>query len=358
MLGARAKYAAHRTTTITPPVTRPPAATYAMLFIDNRGITDPRVNLALEEYCLLNADISERYLLFYVNEPAVIIGKHQNTIEEIDPDFIRDRAIHVVRRISGGGAVYHDQGNLNFSFITRYAPEHFNNYRMFTEPLVRALRALGVPAEMSGRNDLVAGGRKISGNAQVVRGERMFSHGTLLFDSNLDDVTRALRPKAGKVESKGIQSIRSRVANISEFLAEPLSVDAFRRHLLEHIFPGTATPPTLELTPTDWARVHELANTKYATWEWNYGHSPAFNLRRAKRFPIGEVDVLLDVHDGMIRGVRFFGDFFAQRDISDLELALLGTRYAPAELEAALTEADVSSYLAGVTNRDLLKLIY
>jgi lipoate-protein ligase A len=329
-----------------------------MLFIDNRGITDPRINLALEEYCLLHADIDERYLLFYVNEPAVIIGKHQNTIEEIDSDFIRERGIHVVRRISGGGAVYHDLGNLNFSMITRYAPAHFNNYAMFTDPLVRALRDLGVPAELTGRNDIVAGGRKISGNAQVVRGERMFSHGTLLLDSNLDDVTRALRPKAGKVESKGIQSIRSRVANISEFLAEPLSIDAFRRHLLDRIFPDAGGPPMLELTPSDWEQVHALAQSKYSTWEWNYGQSPAFNLRRAKRFPIGEVDVLLDVHDGMIRGVRFFGDFFAQREIGELESALLGVRYAPADLDAALTAADVPSYLAGVSAGELLELIY
>jgi len=329
-----------------------------MLFIDNRGITDPRTNLALEEYCLLNADINERYLLFYVNEPAVIIGKHQNTIEEIDPDFIRERGIHVVRRISGGGAVYHDLGNLNFSMITRYAPAHFNNYAMFTDPLVRALRDLGVPAELTGRNDIAAGGRKISGNAQVVRGERMFSHGTLLLDSNLDDVTRALRPKAGKVESKGIQSIRSRVANISEFLSAPLTIDEFRRHLLERIFPDAGGPPTLELTPAEWEQVHALAESKYGTWEWNYGESPAFNLRRTKRFPIGEVDVLLDVHEGVIRGVRFYGDFFAQREISDLAAALTGVRYARPELEAALTAADVPSYLAGVSAGELLELIY
>src|SRR6185437_10719137 len=189
-----------------------------MLFVDNRDVTDARLNLALEEHVLRNRVEDDDLLLFYVNAPAIIIGRNQNTIEEIDPDVVAARGIRVVRRISGGGAVYHDLGNLNFSFMTRDVSGRFNRYDRFNGPVVDVLRDLGVPAELSGRNDILAGGRKISGNAQFATADRMFSHGTLLFDSNLDDVTAALRPRPGKVESKGVKSIRSRVANISEFL--------------------------------------------------------------------------------------------------------------------------------------------
>ncbi|MGH7625746.1 MAG: lipoate--protein ligase [Gemmatimonadaceae bacterium] len=329
-----------------------------MLFLSNLDSTDAAANLALEEYCLLNVDIGETYLLFYVNSPAVIIGKHQNTAEEIDTDFIRDHNVQIVRRISGGGAVYHDLGNLNFSVITRYSPQRFNNYREFTGPVVSALRELGVPAETTGRNDIVVDGRKISGNAQVVRGERMFSHGTLLLDSNLDDVTRALRPKSGKVESKGIQSIRSRVANISEYLKQPLAMEDFRAALLAHLFPGSPTPPMYDLTDAQRREARALADSKYRTWEWNYGESPPFNLQRTRRFPIGEVDVRLQVEDGIIQSARFTGDFFSEREMSELEDRLHGIRYDSAPLSAALASADAPSYLAGVSVEELVRLMY
>ncbi|MEC2078558.1 lipoate--protein ligase, partial [Metabacillus fastidiosus] len=198
-----------------------------MLFIDNEGITDPRINLAIEEYCLKNLDPNETYLLFYINEPSIIIGKNQNTIEEINTDYVEKESIHVVRRLSGGGAVYHDLGNLNFSFITKDDGDSFHNFRKFTEPVVKALQKLGVNAELSGRNDLVAEGRKISGNAQFATRGRMFSHGTLLFDSEIDHVVSALKVRKDKIESKGIKSIRSRVANISEFLKEEITIEQF-----------------------------------------------------------------------------------------------------------------------------------
>jgi len=263
----------------------------------------------------------------------------------------------VVRRISGGGAVYHDLGNLSFSFITRYTPKRFNNYAEFTGPVVEALRELGVDAERTGRNDIVVGGRKVSGNAQVVRGERMFSHGTLLLDSNLDDVTHALKPKPGKVESKGIQSVRSRVANISEFLPAPLPMADFRAALLAHLFPGGSVPAH-EFSADDRSRIEELANTKYRTWDWNYGESPPFNLQRTRRFPSGEVDIRLYVEDGFIKSVKFFGDFFSSRELADLERCLTGVRYRLDDLAVALGRCEAGSFVSGVSESDLLSLIY
>ena len=268
-----------------------------MLFIDNRGITDARVNLALEEYVLRHKPTDEDCLLFYVNAAAIIIGRNQNTIEEINPGVVARRGITVVRRISGGGAVYHDLGNLNFSFITPLVQGRFNRYDYFTKPVIETLESLGVPAELGGRNDILAGGRKISGNAQFATPTRMFSHGTLLFDANLDDVTAALNPKPGKVESKGVKSIRSRVANISEFLAEPMTVDELRERILETIF-GTrdrARIPQVELTNADWAAVRELVERKYGAWSLNYGENPDYNVQRARRFPAGEIDARIDV---------------------------------------------------------------
>lgn len=168
-----------------------------MLFIDNKGITDPRINLAIEEYALKNLDINETYLLFYINEPSIIIGKNQNTIEEINTKYVEENGIHIVRRLSGGGAVYHDLGNLNFSFITKDDGDSFHNFLKFTEPVTAALKNLGVNAELSGRNDIVVEGRKISGNAQFSTKGRMFSHGTLLFDSEIESVVSALKCKKG-----------------------------------------------------------------------------------------------------------------------------------------------------------------
>ena len=329
-----------------------------MRFLDNGGSTDPTLNLALEEHALLTLDMSDSYLLFYVNRPSIIIGKHQNTIEEIDADFVHEHGITVVRRISGGGAVYHDLGNLSFSFITRYTPQRFNNYAEFTGPVVEALRELGVAAERTGRNDIVVEGRKVSGNAQVVRGDRMFSHGTLLLSSNLDDVSRALKPKPGKVESKGIQSVRSRVANISEFLSAPLAMDDFRGRLLAHLFPGGGPPPTHDFSDEDRRRIEALADSKYRTWDWNYGESPPFNLQRTRRFATGEVDVRCFVEDGIIKSIRFYGDFFSSREMAELERCLTGSRYRRDDVASALERCEAGSFVSGVSEYDLLSLIY
>ncbi|HEX5579976.1 MAG TPA: lipoate--protein ligase [Gemmatimonadaceae bacterium] len=330
-----------------------------MLFIDNRGITDARVNLALEEHVFRTKPSDDDALLFYVNAPSIIIGRNQNTIEEIAPDVVAERDIRVVRRVSGGGAVYHDLGNLNFSVMTPEVTGRFNRYDHFTKPVIEVLREMGVPAELSGRNDILAGGRKISGNAQFATSTRMFSHGTLLFDSNLDDVTAALRPKAGKVESKGVKSIRSRVANISEFLDEPITVVELRERIIERIF-GTrdrAAIPTIELTDDDWAAVHELVERKYGAWSWNYGENPACNVQRAHRFPAGEIDVRLDVQQGRIAGIRIFGDFMGQRDVSSLESRLTGVLYDADAITAALEGVAMRDYFGDVGDAEVLELI-
>lgn len=334
-----------------------------MLFIDNRGVLDARRNLALEEYVLRHKPTAEDCLLFYVNAPAIIIGRNQNTIEEIDPAVVAERGITVVRRLSGGGAVYHDLGNLNFSFITPAAPERFNRYDAFLRPVLDVLRAFGLDAELGGRNDITVDGRKVSGNAQFTTTRRMFSHGTLLVDADLDTVTAALRPKPGKVESKGVKSIRGRVANIAELVAERggprVTVDGLRDALMERLF-GThdvARVPQVEMTAEDWRAVEVLAVEKYGSWTWTYGEDPPSDVQRARRFAAGELDVRLAVAGGRITAARVYGDFQGPEDVRGFEDRLVGVAYDRASVGRVLDGVDVTAYFGAVSTAEVLDVV-
>ncbi|MFA5010462.1 MAG: lipoate--protein ligase [Ignavibacteria bacterium] len=319
---------------------------------------DPTVNLALEEYCVRNLDVeNEIYMLFYINEPSIIIGKHQNTIEEINKKYVDDKGIKIVRRISGGGAVYHDFGNLNFSFITKYSPEFFHNFEKFTKPVVETLREMGVDAELGGRNDIVAGGKKISGNAQFTNLKSMFSHGTLLFNSNLDDVVQALNVKADKIESKGIKSIRSRVANISEFLDESMTINEFKERITNSIFKEYESLPLYILTEKEWEHVHKLSEQRYKTWEWNFGRSPEFNIQKVNRFDFGQIDVRIFVKDGEIQNIKFYGDFLGYGDSEDIENKLAGILFKDEDVESALKNMDLKYYFGNIELKDFVKFI-
>ncbi|UJF36010.1 lipoate--protein ligase [Paenibacillus hexagrammi] len=330
-----------------------------MLFIDNEGITDPRINLAIEEYALRNLPADESYLLFYINEPSIIIGKNQNTIEEINPEYVKQQGLHVVRRLSGGGAVYHDLGNLNFSFITKDDGNSFHNFQKFTEPVVEALRKMGVEAALTGRNDIQVGERKISGNAQFATKGRMFSHGTLLFDSEIESVVSALKVKADKIQSKGIKSIRSRVANISEFLDTPISIAEFRSKLLESIFGvNESEVPRYNLTDEDWENINELSMERYQNWDWNYGKSPKSSIQHSKRFEgVGSIDVRIELVEGTIAHLKIYGDFFGTKDVHELEQKLVGCRYEEQALQERLKDVELKEYFGALDKSDFLTLL-
>ncbi|WP_339228816.1 lipoate--protein ligase [Oceanobacillus sp. FSL K6-2867] len=331
-----------------------------MKFINNNGITDPMVNLAIEEYVLENFGEKDTYLLFYVNKPSIIIGRNQNTIEEINTDYVDDKGIKVVRRLSGGGAVYHDEQNLNFSFITKDDGNSFQNFAKFTKPMVDALNKLGVPAEMQGRNDLAVEGRKISGNAMFSTKGRMFSHGTLMLDSELEELTKALKVKKIKIESKGIKSIRSRVANIAEYLDEPITMNQFKEIILKNVFDveDTNDVPQYILTEEDWEKIYEISKKRYQQWEWNFGKSPAFNVQETYKFDAGLVDVRLDVKKGIIENCKIYGDFFGVGNVKELEDKLKGVRHERRAIEAALEDFDVSHYLGRISKEDFINLLY
>lgn len=330
-----------------------------MKFIDNQGITDPRINLAIEEFVLKHLPMDgDSYLLFYINEPSIIIGRNQNTIEEINIDYVKEQDIKVVRRLSGGGAVYHDTGNLNFSFLTKDDGESFHNFRKFTQPVIDTLQSLGVDAELSGRNDIQVGERKISGNAQFSTRGRMFSHGTLLFDSHMEHVASALKVKQIKIESKSTKSVRARVANIVEFMNEPMTIEEFRATLLRHIFGMEPDQvPQYKLTEADWAKIKEISEERYMNWDWNYGHSPKFNVQNAKKFPGGIIDVRLDVKDGRIENAKIYGDFFGIGEVTDVEAMLTGIRFQEQAVREALAELDMKHYFGNVEKGDFIQLL-
>lgn len=329
-----------------------------MILINNEGVNDPQINLALEEYVLRNFPAGTDYLLFYINEPSIIIGRNQNTLEEINLDFIENKALKVVRRMSGGGTVYHDFGNLNFSFITDHDVKSLNNFKKFTQPVINVLNKIGVPAELKGRNDIVVNDKKISGNAQFSTGKRMFSHGTLLVNSELEEVVKALNVKMSKIQSKGHKSVRSRVANIREFLDRDLNIDEFKGLIIEELHEDRDDFSTYSLTAEDWNAIYKLKDEKYGTWDWNFGNSPKFNIQRIRRFPIGEIDLRIFVEKGHITNFKIYGDFLGMEPVEALENLLIGTRYDREEISRILAPIPIENYFGPILKQEYLELIY
>ena len=334
-----------------------------MLFVPNEN-NDPRINLAIEIFLLQEMKVDEPILLFYINEPSIIIGRNQNTIEEINKDYVDAHGIHVVRRFSGGGAVYHDFGNLNFSFIMPDDGNSFRDFEKLTKPIVQALHEMGVEgAQLKGRNDLVIDDMKFSGNAMYATNGRMFAHGTIMFDSDINEVVNALKVRKDKIESKGIKSIRSRVTNIKPFLPkdkQDMTTEAFREEILLKIFGVDSVDQvkTYTLTEEDWVKINEISDKYYRNLDWNYGKSPAFDIERRKRFPIGSIEVRFNVQEGKITEAKIYGDFFGLGDIADVEQAFIGTRYDKSALKDVIDQIDVKKYFGNITPEDLLELVY
>jgi len=325
-----------------------------MLYIRNDSVS-PYYNLALEEYVLKNLGQEESFILLWQNEPSVIIGRFQNTIAEINTEYIEKNGINVVRRITGGGAVYHDLGNLNFSFIVSGSQRNID-FRRFTEPVVKALAKMGVKAEHTGRNDITIDGKKFSGNAQYHYRDRILHHGTLLFNSRLENVQQALNVKPSKIETKGIKSVRSRVTNIIDYLENKISIYEFRDLLLTYLFDEKPIRE-YKLTEEDQAGIKKLMQDKYLTWEWNYGSSPAFNLTKSERFACGEIEVRLNVNKGLIEACKIYGDFFSNEDIDELAAKFVGVRYKKEDLAALLEDIELNKYFGSLSQQEFLQLL-
>ena len=348
-----------------------------LIYIENIS-TDPHYNLAFEEYVFQNlADEVQQaegedgaatgapdaeaaavpVLLLWQNSPSVIIGKYQNAIEEINYDYIQAHGIDVVRRNTGGGAVYHDLGNLNYSFIIPNAKTKID-FGTFTTPLVKALRAYGIPAEQTGRNDILVDGKKFSGNAQQFSKQKLLHHGTIMFDVDTDAVAKALRVKPGKFKSKATKSVRSRVTNLRPYFAAgaPQDAAAFKTLLLEW-FRSEYDLIETALNSTQRDEIAALKAQKYDTYDWNFGRSPKADVVRGDFFRCGYVEFHFRIVGHKIQKVQIIGDFFPVRDIEEFEKALEGCDYTRDALAEVLGAADLPAYLGDVTAEELLDVI-
>ena len=308
-----------------------------MIYIPNIN-HDPARNLAMEEFILTSSGIPEPVLFFYVNAPSIIIGRHQNTIDEINTEYVREHQIQIVRRCSGGGAVYHDLGNLNYSLIQPGDSKAIGDFSVLLTPILDALHHLGLPAELSGRNDLLINGAKFSGNAYYHNRFGSVTHGTLLFDSDLSILSQALRPDPEKLKSKGVQSIRSRVCCIKPYLPQIHNTEELKQAILADF--SARTPVTTRIfNENELYKIEEIVNNRYRNDSWTFGESPAFNVRCRLYHPGGMIDFRADTREGIIHAARFFGDFFSIGEISDLEKALVSLPWNKEQLSNALSAA-------------------
>ena len=317
--------------------------------------TDPAFNLAAEEWLLRTT--GDDVFMLWRNAPAVIVGRNQNTRAQIDEDFVRSRSIPVVRRLSGGGAVFHDLGNVNFTFLSLGNAGRDIDFRRFTAPIIDALAAMGVACAFEGRNDLAIDGKKISGNAQFLWRDRVLHHGTLLFAARMADLSGALRVDPAKYRDKAVKSVQKRVTNIASHLPTPMEPEEFMGRLMAHVS-GGRTRAGLGLLPAETAAVDLLAERKYRNWQWNYGHSPAYAFQKTSRTPGGVVEAHLDVDKGVIVAIRLLGDFFGRRDVAELETRLAGCPHDRDALLDRLAGLPLGDYLLGVEAGDLVACLF
>lgn len=319
---------------------------------------NPYFNLALEEYLMKQAALDTDKLILWQNAPTIVIGKHQNALAEINYPYAQDNNIQVVRRLTGGGAVYHDLGNLNFTFLINQDNFVAADFSVFAEPIIYCLNTLGVRAEFNGRNDIVVDYKKFSGNAQYYYKNTLLHHGTILFDSDLSVLGQALKPKK-KYAGRAIKSVQSLVTNIKLYLPDDMSISTFKQLLARSIFAYHNRPyQEYELTAKDINAVNKLMTDKYSTWAWNYGSAPAFTYQKELNFAGGRLTFNFNISRGLIRECKFYGDFFEQQPVQELEAVFTGRRYEDANLRSMLEKVDVSQYISGLTSEELMRCLF
>ncbi len=326
-----------------------------MLEIINKS-NDPYFNLALEEYAAKNIAVSSLFIIWQ-NSPVVVIGKNQNALEEVNREFLNQAGIALVRRISGGGAVYHDLGNLNFTFVAPSRPGVSFDFERFTLPIIKTLDKIGIKAQHNGRNDITIDGKKFSGNAQFRHRDRVMHHGTLLFNVNLENMVRALNVSEEKMVSKGVKSVRSRVTNISEHLTGALNIEEFKELLVQNLKKEADIKETYTLTAADLEKITGLCHQKYQSWDWNIGESPDYNIKKQKRFEWGSIEVRLKVTEGIIKNCKIFGDFFALQDMDLLEKQFKEVPYTLNGLESLFNNVNLNDYLPNANRDEIIQLL-
>ena len=299
-----------------------------MLYIKSDSC-DANFNFALENYAMNELDIADGYFIFWRTEPTLMIGSYQNPYQEINMEYAKANNVNIVRRITGGGTIYTDMNGWQFSFILKGEKKDKKiDFAKYTKPIIEALASLGVEAYQSGRNDLLIDGKKISGNAQYHDKKVSLHHGSLLFETDIEAMVRALNADDEKIISKGIKSIKQRVTNVADYVNPRITSEQFRDKMLEYLLRDMQT---YTLTDEDIKRVNEIKQNKFDTWEWNMGRTPKFNITESKRFEGGKLEACIFVEKGIIENIEFYGDFFAAKDIDALKEALKGTEYKKEE---------------------------
>jgi lipoate-protein ligase A len=316
---------------------------------------NPYFNIASEEYFIKNFD--EDIFLLYRNDNTIVVGKHQNTISEINADYVERKGIDVVRRQSGGGAVFHDLGNLNFCFIKNMTETVVADFKSFTEPILEVLRELEVNAKFEGRNDLTIDGKKFSGNAEYIDKEnnRVLHHGTLLFTSEMKDLSQALKVNPLKFKDKAVKSVRSRVTNISSHLKKVLSLEDFTEKIIKHVTKDIPESKIYTLTDDDRKNIQKLADEKYSSWDWVYGKNAKYDFEKLFKTTGGTIEVHFNVREGIITDAKIFGDFFGENPIIELEKTLIGAKHNFDDMESVLEKIDFEKYIKNTTVEEFVR---
>ena len=318
---------------------------------------NPVYNVALEAYAFRELLAEDELFILWINEPTIVIGKHQNAIEEINKTYTDEHGIHVVRRLSGGGAVYHDLNNLNYTIISNKSQEGTFDFKTFSQPVIETLADLGVTATFTGRNDLEIDGKKFCGNAQAYYKGRMMHHGCLLFDVDMTVLGNALQVSKDKIESKGVKSVRARVTNILDELPEKMTVEAFSNQLLNKMKESYPDMTEYVFSDDDLKNIQALADQQFGTWDWTYGEAPEYTIKRSVRYPAGKITTYANVEKSVIKGMKLYGDFFGIKDVADIEQALIGLRYEYPDVLAKLQTIDTTQYFTNITPQEIAKAI-
>lgn len=326
-----------------------------MIYIINNS-NNPFFNHAAEEYLMKNFD--EEIFMLWINVPSILIGRNQNTLSEINLDFINKNNIFVVRRLSGGGAVYNDLDNINFTFIAHRNSSYTkteNKFEKFALPIINALKSLGINAKFTGRNDITIDNKKISGNAQYLLKNKILHHGTLLYNCDIEKLSSALKNKNIKFVDKSIKSISSRVTNIAPYMKNKMTTQEFKNYLKTYIIKTYNIEKIYKFHNKDIEKINKISKKKFETWEWNYGKSPNYKYKNLVKYPSGIIEYYLNVENGIITNISIYGDFFGERNIEELESKLIGAKHNVKDLKYILNNVDLHKYIQGLSTNNFIK---